>query len=63
MSPDDLIKFFHLEAVITSESFSDEDEEDSGSNDRKVQNKAQNEYMRVRTSYYAYIAQRQLNCN
>jgi hypothetical protein len=47
MSPDDLIKFFHLESVITSsESFSDEDEEDSGSNDRKVQNKAQNDYIK-----------------
>jgi len=47
MSPDDLIKFFHLESVITSsESFSDEDEEDSGSNDRKAQNKAQNDYMK-----------------
>ena len=48
MSPDDLIKFFQLESVATSaESFSDEDEEDSGSNDRKAQNKAQNEYMKV----------------
>lgn len=46
MSPDDLIKFFHLESVATSsESFSD-DEEDSGSNDRKAQNKAQNDYMK-----------------
>jgi hypothetical protein len=45
-SPDDLIKFFHLETVASSESFSDEDEEDSGSNDRKAQNKAQNEFMK-----------------
>eukprot|EP00029_Vermamoeba_vermiformis_P006872 TRINITY_DN2816_c0_g1_i1.p1 TRINITY_DN2816_c0_g1~~TRINITY_DN2816_c0_g1_i1.p1 ORF type:complete len:330 (-),score=51.68 TRINITY_DN2816_c0_g1_i1:261-1250(-) len=46
-SPDDLIKFFRLESVATSaESFSDEDEEDSGSNDRKAQNKPQNEFMK-----------------
>lgn len=47
LSPDDLIKFFHLETVVaSSESFSDEDEEDSGSNDRKTQNKPQNDYMK-----------------
>lgn len=47
LSPDDLIKFFHLESVAASaESFSDEDEEDSGSNDRKVQNKAKADYMK-----------------
>jgi hypothetical protein len=37
MNPDELIKLFHLESVASgSESFSDEDDEDSGSNDRKL---------------------------
>jgi hypothetical protein len=66
MNPDELIKLFHLESVSSgSESFSDEDDEESGSNDRKlnaVQKMAPAQYIQVSnfTTTFNYLCHVQI---